>query len=309
MMNRTTLRRSLALFVIAVGVTVPGRAVGAATEPLVSLGQSSVELGGQVFVTGAGWGLDGNLVQVQVCGNNAINRSQDCALGSSVSAALRNNGEFSVRLTVAQPPAPCPCVVRVTSQATSAGVNEPIEIIGAPIADLDISNLVPSRAVAVTEMHFEPQHSLSSMFGGSLKGTLVLTLESTADVVVRDPALAVAYGREADPTGFVAVPEVGDLAPGDVRTIEVPMSFDALSFGSNRVVASVDPLGPVEVRTMKYTVVPWGLVALAVLLANLVLWFTVRRMVNRRERNDVERPQDDVSAGDDERVLAGTRAG
>ena len=91
---------------------------------------SSAKPGETVEVGSRGWPA-GAQIQAVVCGDLAIGGSNTCYLPGAALGQADDRGRVHLQLTVAAPPRPCPCVVRLTAFSGDAPAqNLPIEVIG-----------------------------------------------------------------------------------------------------------------------------------------------------------------------------------
>jgi hypothetical protein len=105
---------------------------------------------------------------------------------------------------------------------------------------------------------------------------------NTGDTVLHHPAVTLAWGRGSSPDGFIAPPDLGDLAPGQTTVSRVPIPMHALSFGTYRVTIDADPAGGESASGFaETTIVPWGLIVMALVLLQLVL-LSIRNRYRRR---------------------------
>lgn len=238
-----------------------------------------VSVGQKIRVQGSGWGSDtSQVVSVVLCGNAALDGAADCDLGATAEGGLRAEGTFSALFTVPAPPLPCPCLLRFFSPAAAVDVKLPVTVLGAATAP-PRPQVSTRRSVRVDGVHFEGRGAWTAWFGAPAERTLVYRVTNTGDVVLHDPAVDAVSGRGPHPDGFVAVPPVGDLAVGAVRTFRVPVRFSALSLGTYRAVVTVDPFGTTGTGGADTGLTPWGLVAVGGGVPVLAL---VRRRTARR---------------------------
>jgi hypothetical protein len=134
------MRRVRQLFVVlaaAAAAAAPGAAAATPIEPdaqaAVSIDRVTWEIGERMMVLGDGWPTGS--VSLQVCGNNAVNGSLDCHMTTSRTQRVGADGSFQQPITIAAPPAPCPCVLTVRSLASGTVNLTPIRIPGHPTLD------------------------------------------------------------------------------------------------------------------------------------------------------------------------------
>lgn len=237
---------------------------------------TSARPGQRVSVTAEGLTPSADFL-VEVCGDDALEGSTDCAVGTAIERATSEVGGFGGTLAVAVPPAPCPCVVAAVAVTTGTRFDTPIDIVGAPSAPLRRG--APVYRLTVLGAAVDGGGGPAEWFGGSAHRTLVLRIRNTGTVPVADPQLLLSYGTEPEPVGRVA-----GLAPGAVRTVRLPVTYPALTVGDATLDGRLGPGdGRFEPFTVTTTLVPWGLLAVALVVLQLVL-LAVRNVLRRRLR-------------------------
>jgi hypothetical protein len=258
---------------------------GADTAPVVHVSSTSVAMGQLLPVTGAGWSPIGQTVQIEICGQNARDLSNDCDQANQYTAAIRAGGIFYGALTVHIPPAPCPCVVVVSDQSGLSAANVPITILGAPIVAVP-PPVTPAAPVALSAKVQTPV-SVSGWFGGPKSVTLVLRVTNLSHIMYESPALTVNVGKGRNPTGFVEGITMAPLAAGATQVLRIPVTLPPFTAGHYTVRAQVIT-GQGQVSTVVGTTTyPWGLLAVAVvLLVVFLIWWTRRHRRGRRQPTD-----------------------
>lgn len=277
-MTKKALRTALAGLVAALAV-VAWPATGAHGEPkgaAVTVEVTTATQGQWVQVKGTGWGNVGQVVEVVLCGNAALDGSPDCDLASTAEAAVRDGGNFVTAVQVHLPPAPCPCVVRVTGRDTSSDIVVPLTVLGAPTAP-PRSHVVQRRAVTLSGVHMAGRGSWTEWFGARPRRVLVFSVTNSGDVPLHDPTVEVSWGRGRHPSGYASPPEVGDLKVHETKTFRVDIPMNELSIGSYDAVVNVDPLGPVVSSRAATVITPVGLAAPPILGCLAVVGTTARR--------------------------------
>ena len=269
---------------VAVSAVVLGATPAAAAGPEIKTTTQYATIGERIGVTGTGWSPVGETVQIQLCGRNAIDLSNDCDQTNQYTAAIRPGGIFYGSLVVQAPPTPCPCVVMVTASGSFAGVKAPLTISGAPSAPLPPVT-PPGPPVRLVPTVDEPV-SVSSLFGGPKDVTLVLTVKNTSGVALNAPALSVSVGRGSDPTGFVEGRQLAPLPAGASRTLRIPVRIPPFTYGDYTIRSSVATGQGTVAENTPVSSYPWGLLAVVVLLVALVLLWIVRRMRRRVAAGD-----------------------
>jgi hypothetical protein len=273
------------LLVIVVATGVLASAVGAQdpAPPTVSTTATPVSTGDSVSITGQNW--SGNdLVNLEVCGNDARNGSSDCAVAEAQIVGTTPAGSFTGFLLVSEPPSLCPCVVRASSQSTTG-------VATTPLAIRDVGTALPGdapglpiirRQVEVVGAQIRDDGGIGGWFGLSPNRTLVFTLRNTGDVAVRDAEIALAVGKGDDPSGFVSPPDLGTIDVGQQATYEVPIELGPLAFGEYSAVGNITGLTePVEF-TAGTTHWPWGLILIPVVAVAQFLLLLGRNRLRER---------------------------
>ena len=92
------------------------------------------------------------------------------------------------------------------------------------------------------------------------------------------------------------------FAPGEQRTVRIPVRLDALSWGKYNVQGNVVGYGPQATFETTTTTYWWGWFVVLLVLANVVFWKAVRRHARHAARR---RAEEEAAAG--EPVLDRTR--
>ena len=280
------MRRSAFLLLVAVAVVVLAGTTGAVTDPTVTLDRTGTTAGEEMVVTGTGW-PDGATLVVELCGQGGIHGSVDCDVSHQRTAGVGPSGTFSTTLTVAKPPTACPCVVKATDQTSHIAATAAIAVAGVatvPIADDDPDAV---RRIEITGATIGGGGAWTEHFGAPSPRVLHLTLVNTGAVAVRRPVLAVAWGKGTEPTGFVRVPDLEAMEPGATQQVTVDLPRGALAFGEYTAVAEVQGLAERVRTTTSTSSYPWGLVAAAFVVLQLLL-LHLRNRVRRRFRRGAE---------------------
>ena len=111
----------------------------------------------------------------------------------------------------------------------------------------------------------------SSWFGFAPKRTLEFTIHNTGNVAIDPLPIVVTAGHGDNPTGYVPSVDPETLAPGESRTIAVPIEFDAFSFGTLAVRGEMTGLHVPLVFHATAKSYPWGFIALAVVVVQMIL--------------------------------------
>ena len=262
-----------------VGCVCLTAAAAASSTATVNVSTKTARVGELVQVTGTGWAPVGETVQISVCGQDALNLSEDCDQASEYTAAIRAGGIFYGAVVVHLPPAPCPCVVLVRNQGSFSGVRERITILGARTVPIP-AHAAPSDPVALSTKVLTPM-SVGSWFGGPKTVTLMLWVRNRSGLDFESPALSVTVGRGSHPSGFVVAKQMAPLHAGATQVLRIPVTLPAFTFGSYSVQAQVIT-GQGQVATVAGTSsYPWALFLAGALVLQALL-ILVRNRVRRR---------------------------
>ncbi len=272
------LRRAAVLAVTAL-MTLPLGAGAQEAGPRVSVDRTGTAAGETLLITGTGWD-DGSTLIVELCGHGGLRGSVDCDVANQRTAGVVPGGTFSVTLVSAQPPRPCPCVIKATDQATQESATAPIAVAGLATVPLTAEDERAVRAMEITGISLTGNRSWTELFGSGGRRVLEFTLVNTGPIAIDSPDVNLAWGFGSNPDGFVPPPDTVRLEPGGTQTITVPLDRDAFTIGSQTAVVEVQGLGtPVQARATT-TAYPWGLLVIGVLALQLIL-LAVRNRVRR----------------------------
>jgi hypothetical protein len=112
---------------------------------------------------------------------------------------------------------------------------------------------------------------VAAWFGAPPQRTLALTLRNTGSAPLTLPAFTLMRGRGSHPSTIVDSIELGTLDAGQTRTYRVPVRFDPVAIGTFTVRGAITSQGrPVAFKATTHAV-PWGLLVVALGLAQLIL--------------------------------------
>ncbi|MFF9341093.1 MULTISPECIES: hypothetical protein [unclassified Streptomyces] len=269
---RTALAALLTALALALLPAVPAHPAPAAGDPAVAVSQSQVPKGGEITVSGTGWKA-GALLMVLLCGQatpgeGVVGGTNSCANTDGRAATVDPRGAFSVKLPVAAPPRPCPCVVHVAGVTGQQDVvDAALTVTGHPTAPLpDASG--DGRLAVLTAARLEGSGGVLTWFGAPPARTVVLTVGNLGTAPVRDPVFLVGTAR-----GVLAPRDEehqwrGTIKPGQKARIELDVELSAGAHGAHRVSVSY---GGKVLAEQPWTVGrPWGVVLFWALLAVVV---------------------------------------
>jgi hypothetical protein len=304
---KTGAHAALATIAVAalVGFCAPA-ASGQAVVPQAHVDRPAAALGGQVRVFGEGW-PGGTLVNIELCGNRALDDSTDCAVAYGVHAGVGADGTFSMLLPVTRPPTNCPCVVHVTTDSGGlvSAADVPFEVIGVPTSPPRATYVPPSILLLVDSAHLEGSGPWTSWFGGAAHRTLVLSIRSVAPFELTHPHLSIAWGAGPNPSNLVLSPTLASFRPHEHRVVRIPVTLDALSWGDYRVEGRAIGYGPQAQFAATTSVYWWGWLVIAFLIFDVILWRVLRRLARR---GDKRKAAASPEAPAEEAVLVGAAA-
>ena len=284
------------LFVVAVlGAFAPGTALARTvppadgsqpvnsgtirTTPVLLLPAATWQVGQSMIVRGTGWPRGS--VSVQVCGNAAVNGTPDCDMPNGRVLGVGDAGELAVKITVGDPPAPCPCVVFARSISTSQSAVTPIAIKDHPIRDgTPIKSPDAGGTTLSLSMGLRGDRSWRDYFGTGPDRHVAITLTNTGQLPTGAGRLDISIGKDFPPTGYGTIATFESIGPGETRVIDATLQLDTFAYGDYWV--GVEVKAPrVEATTAKRTSsFPSGLLGSLVglvLVADLAWVLRVRR--------------------------------
>ncbi|MFE6223266.1 MULTISPECIES: hypothetical protein [unclassified Streptomyces] len=295
---RTALAALLTALALALLPALPAPPAAAAAGPAVAVSQDQAPKGGEITVSGTGW-TAGALLMVLLCGQGTpekgvVGGTNSCANTDGRAATVDGRGAFSVRLPVAAPPRPCPCVVHVSGvTGTQDVVDAAFTVAGHPTAPLPDAT-GDGRLAVLAAARLDGSDGVLTWFGAPPSRTLVLTVGNLGTAPVRDPVFLVGTAR-----GVLAPSDQehqwrGTIKPGQKARIELDVELAAGAHGAYRVSVSH---GGRLLAAQPWTVGrPWGVVLFWALLAVVVpaaLFRTGMVLVDRaggRNRHSVPVP-------------------
>ncbi|MEV6356507.1 hypothetical protein [Streptomyces hydrogenans] len=269
---RTALAALLTALALALLPAVPAQAAPAAGDPTVAVSRNEAPKGGEITVSGTGWKA-GALLMVLLCGQatpdkGVVGGTNSCANTDGRAATVDPRGAFSVKLPVAAPPKPCPCVVHVSGvTGQQDAVDAALAVTGHPTAPLPDAT-GDGRLAVLTAARLEGSGGVLTWFGAPPGRTVVLTVGNLGTAPVRDPVFLVGTAR-----GVLAPRDEehqwrGTIKPGQKARIELDVELSAGAHGDYRV--SVSYGGKVLAEQPWKVGRPWGVVLFWALLAVVV---------------------------------------
>ncbi len=265
-----------------------GSPVAAADGPSGVVLPSSARPGDTVEVGSKGWPA-GSQIQAVVCGDWAIGGSNTCYLPGAVLGRADDRGRVHLQLTVAAPPRPCPCVIRLTTFSGDAQAqNLPIDVIGHEVGTPPVADQ-PSSDLQLTSVTMQGSGStLRRLLGLGGSAEVVVTVTNRGDAPATVPAVRVGLGdgELGDPqSSAVTVP------PKQSRTVVLDVDLPVGSVGTQQATVAWAKDADARLST-SWSTYPWlliGLVVTLLVLALLWLWWHRwgrARAAERRRRAD-----------------------
>ncbi|MCF2534022.1 hypothetical protein [Yinghuangia soli] len=238
----------------------------------ITLEPAAVKLDQFLKVQGTGW-IPGSLVQVAVCGQNALGGSNTCAQTASTSITVAADGSMSARIKVTAPPKPCPCVVRAVT--VTGGVlerNTPIEIEGAAMAPLPANVLTPGRLVFI-DSWMAGKDTVFTWFGSPVTRRFEISVANMGQSPIVKPTFKIGTYEGVYAARWREVAWNGTIAPGAKAVISLDLELKPRQHG--RFVYRVmygDQVVDEQALNVKR---PWGVYlffALLVVVVPLTVW-------------------------------------
>lgn len=243
---RTSIRETVCLVGALAGLVLSALAPTAAAtaspkqsaerkQPDIRLSRTEAGAGAELTVRGSGWRKD-TLVTLLLCGQNAIGGTNSCANAEGQATTTDGSGRFTGQLPVAEPPKPCPCVVRVaTVTGPYAAADAAFQVAGHPVEPL------PKRRtggkLAVLAARLEGEGGLLNWFGAPQQRTLVLTVGNLGSDRAEDPVFQVGTSHGVLAPAWERQQWRGTVDPGGKERIELPVELAVGAHGDYTVAA------------------------------------------------------------------------
>jgi hypothetical protein len=285
---RHSLLAALVAATAALGLASTASAQSSVSGPTVMLDRYELSPGEQVDLTMDGFEAD--FVTMAFCGNEGRRGSVDCNMQASQAREINSDGSPTVaRMTVAAPPSPCPCIVRVSSQDNREIAVVSITIVGHPIADVDGGSAADQPLAVDIRAVVAPgglSDELRSSLGGATMYDVTVQVTNSGTFAVENVAVASTYTRTRyDDVRTVDIPSAGRLDAGATWEQTVQVEVPSLTFGDVEWNATVSGFGPSVQATDTTSQLPVLLVLLGVILVADVFVLVVRFLMRRRRRN------------------------
>lgn len=287
--------------------TAGGAAVdsGSTTGPAVVLDKTSAEPDEYVVLTITGFISD--RVLIEFCGNEARRGSADCNLSKGEGLRLDRGADGATihRVPVSEPPADCPCIVRLTSRDTGELAVAPIEITGHPVGDLVDPPVVGPLVTATVSAKESPDGMMSFMrgaLGGPARFEVTVTVTNTSTYTLKSARASTTFRRGPDDSWrSVEIDGPGIVIPGQTWSQSAYVTVPAPSFGEIEWQVVVNGAGPNVTASSTTTHRP-VLLIIAVLLLVVLIGLLLMRVLMRRHR---AKPADEADEAVEESQLVG----
>nr|WP_307808022.1 neocarzinostatin apoprotein domain-containing protein [Streptomyces oryzae] len=253
-------------------------------QPKITLSRSEAGAGANITVRGTGWRPD-TLLTLLLCGQNAIGGTNACANAEGRAVTTDGNGRFRKQIPVAEPPKPCPCVVRAaTVTGAYAAANAKLEVAGHPVKPLPEKRT--GGRLTVLAARLEGDSGLLNWFGAPEQRKLVLTVGNLGADRARDPVFEVGTSHGVLAPDWERQQWRGTIDPGRKARVELPVELASGAHGAYTVAAKLDR----RVLTEQPWDVgrPWGVTLFWALLCVVVPLLVFRlgmRLVERWSRS------------------------
>lgn len=288
--------------VVTPAVATPMQADG---DPKLTVEPASARPGDVITVRLTGW--SSVAATVTVCGNLAMRGSADCDVSRGQGVPLApTDGAATLQVTLSEPPAPCPCVVRAASGSFDEVATARLDIIGAPQAPV----VEPSTATPLISVAVDASRAPESLIGiarAALGGTTIYELTITLRNLTAAPLQAVKVTGAAVRSGkTVATFTVGSraLQPGEVYEHRDEIEVPGPAIGPIRWDAAASGAGPAAHAGEVTRHTPVALLALLALLAGDIAAMLLRRRRARERRRSVDTTDADESLREDVPLLS-----
>jgi hypothetical protein len=259
----------------------------ASANVTATLNTGVAKIGDQLALQGTNW-PPGALINAQICGNDAAGGSVDCALSTGSVGTASPTGTFNLSVAVQKPPVACPCVVNVSNSIDQRSIALPLQITGVASAPLTGPTIIHDTLSASARI--VGSGPWTSWIGGSADRTALITVTNTGNQVITNPTLTLTVGKGADPTTFLANPQIGTIQPGQTVIFKQPFTIKGPAFGQYRLKGVFSGLDEATTFTASTSVYPWILFVLAWLLLQIPLLglYKRRSVIDEGDEDPIE---------------------
>ena len=239
-------------------------------------------------------------VTISVCGNEARRGSEDCNMFASEGLKLDTDGTSTlIGIPVAEPPEPCPCVIRVSSRLNDEIATTPIVIIDHPVAPVvDGPTVKDPLEVTIEAVPAPPGvfERARSSIGGPTLYRVKVTVKNRSTVPYRQIALAGTAVRGNDQLAALPLTDAGEIKPGQTWEQIVTTEVPGPSLGSIEWRVTVSGAGPTVSATDSTRQRPVLLIVLVMFLVIDVFVLAIRFAMRRRARREARRAEKAAAA-------------
>ncbi len=235
-------------------------------------------------------GFSAQSVTISLCGNEARRGSADCDMVDSQSLQLHGDGATTAALAMAAPPAPCPCIVRVSDITNDEVAVAPITLTGHPVAPVVDPPAFSNPLVVAISAHAAPDglgERIRADLGGATTYEVTVRVRNSSTITVHKVALRGQVGRTATES-LVPLPlmDPGDIAAGQTWQQVVTVKVPAPAFGSLLWSAAASGFGPSVTGTTTTRHRPTLLIIVLSLLVIDVFVLLIRWRIKKRRRRE-----------------------
>lgn len=263
------------------------------TGPSVTLDRTRIRVDERVAVTIDGFRASN--VTISVCGNEARRGSEDCNMFASEGLKLDTDGTSTlIGIPVAEPPEPCPCVIRVSSRLNDEIATTPIVIIDHPVAPVVDGPTVKDPLEVTIEAVASPPgvfERARASIGGPTRYQVKVTVTNRSTVPYRQIALAGIAVRDNDQLATLPLADAGEIKPGQTWEQIVSTEVPGPSLGSIEWRVTVSGAGPTVSATDTTRQRPLLLILLVAFLVIDVFVLAIRFVMRRRSRREARRAE------------------
>jgi hypothetical protein len=297
----------LAAAVTGGGVALAAHAPGSnpvLSGPSVLVDQQQAKPGERVRVSVEGF--EAPYVTVSICGNKARRGSSDCDMVGSKGFELLPDGALTwTRMVVTEPPAPCPCVIRVATSTEDIVSVVPFSVTGHPVEELS----GPQTNDPLVEILVAPKPVSDGMvgwmrasLGGATDYDVTVSVHNLTQDTLQRVALDGSVGRdEFDILSSFDLKKPGVLAGGQTSVQTVRVRLPAPTLGTFVWRVSASGAGPTVTTLVDRRDIPWMLIVLVGLLIVDIALVVTRWLTARRVRREARKRLAAAEAADDAR--------
>lgn len=291
-------RLRVSAIIAAVAFTGVGSAALAQTDvsgPTVALDRYELTPGELVSLTIDGFQTD--FVTMTFCGNDGRRGSVDCNMQASLAREINPDGTPTLSdMRVAAPPAPCPCIIRVSSQDNQEIAVASVTIVGhpvGPVIEAPTSSQPLTVAIAAEAAPQGFRDELRSSLGGATTYDVTVQVKNQGTFTIDNVGVSSTVTRlRYDDVRTIDIPSAGQLEAGETWEQVIQVEMPALTFGEVEWRATASGAGPSVSATDSTSSRPLLLIVLAVILVVDVLVLTWRFISRLRRRRAEVDPQD-----------------